>query len=276
MQSPIKYYGGKTYMTDIIKDNFPSEFKTYIEGFGGGASVLFSKEPSKIEIYNDLEENVYSLFKVLSDESLMKEMKSKLDLTPYSRQIREEFKLDLKKKDLSIVERAYKFFYVNRTSFNGVGGFSVTMLPRRNMMKNVSSYLSLIDGMETFHQRLSSAVIEHLDIFDLLSKYDYTDTFFYLDPPYVQSTRKSSQRYGVEMSDDDHKRFVEVCNSLRGKVLISGYDNPIYEGLKGFEKITFKSPNAGSEATECLWRNYPVKNINKSKEEQGLREFKWT
>ena len=262
-------------MTDIIKDNFPSEFKTYIEGFGGGASVLFSKEPSKIEIYNDLEENVYSLFKVLSDESLMKEMKSKLDLTPYSRQIREEFKLDLKKKDLSIVDRAYKFFYVNRASFNGVGGFSVTMLPRRNMMKNVSSYLSMIDNLEEFHQRLSSVVIEHLDIMELLDKYDNENVFFYLDPPYVQSTRKSSQRYGVEMSDDDHMRFIEKCNSLKGKVLISGYDNLIYEGLKGFEKVTFKSPNAGSEATECLWRNYPVKNFNKSKEEQGLREFKW-
>lgn len=77
------------------------------------------------------------------------------------------------------------------------------------------------------------------------------------------------------MSDDDHKKFVEVCNGLKGKVLISGYDSPIYADLKGFEKITFKSPNAGSEATECLWRNYPVKNFNKSKEEQGLREFKW-
>lgn len=275
MQSPIKYYGGKTYMTDIIKDNFPSEFKTYIEGFGGGASVLFSKEPSKIEVYNDLEENVYSLFKVLSNESLMKEMKSKLDLTPYSRQIREEFKSDLKKNDLSIVERAYKFFYVNRTSFNGVGGFSVTMLSRRNMMKNVSSYLALIDGLESFHQRLSSVVIEHLDIFDLLSKYDYEDTFFYLDPPYVQSTRRSSQRYEVEMSDDDHKKFVEICNTLKGKVLISGYDSPIYDELKGFEKVTFKSPNAGSSATECLWRNYPVKSLDKAKDEKELRGFKW-
>lgn len=275
MQSPIKYYGGKTYMTEIIKGNFPSEFKTYVEGFGGGASVLFSKEPSKIEVYNDLEENVYSLFKVLSNESLMKEMKSKLDLTPYSRQIREEFKSDLKKNDLSIVDRAYKFFYVNRTSFNGVGGFSVTMLPRRNMMKNVSSYLALIDGLESFHQRLSSVVIEHLDIFDLLSKYDSKDTFFYLDPPYVQSTRKSTQKYGVEMTDDDHKRFVEVCNELKGKVLISGYNSPIYDGLKGFEKVTFKSPNAGSSATECLWRNYPVKSLDKAKDEKELRGFKW-
>lgn len=256
MQSPIKYYGGKTYMVDIIKDNFPPNYDIYIEGFGGGASLLFSKKPSPIEIYNDLEENVYSLFKVLSDRNLMEDMKGKLDLTPYSREIRAEFKEDLKRSDLSLVDRAYRFFYVNRASFNGVGGFSVTMLPRRNMMKNVSSYLSMIDNLEEFHQRLSSVLIEHLDILELLDKYDNENVFFYLDPPYVQSTRKSSQRYGVEMSDDDHMRFIEKCNSLKGKVLISGYDNPIYEGLTGFEKVTFKSPNAGSEATEVLWRNY--------------------
>lgn len=258
MQSLIKYYGGKTYMTDIIKSNFPSDFKVYVEGFGGGASVLFSKTPSPIEVYNDLEENVYSLFRVLSNKLLLEEMKSRLDLTPYSRQIREEFKEDLKNDDMSLVDRAYKFFYVNRTSFNGVGGFSVTMLPRRNMMKNVSSYLSLIDGLEEYHQRLSSVLVEHLDILDLLNKYDSKDTFFYLDPPYVQSTRKSSQKYGVEMSDDDHRKFIEKCNTLKGKVLISGYDSPIYEGLKGFKKVTFKSPNAGSEATEVLWRNYEL------------------
>ena len=43
---------------------------------------------------------------------------------------------------------------------------------------------------------------------------------------------------------------------MQGKVLISGYDHPIYDKLEGFEKIEFKSPNSGSDATEMLWRNY--------------------
>ena len=70
MHSPIKYYGGKSYMTNIIIEQFPKEYNIYIEGFGGGASVLFSKPQNGIEIYNDLNENVYALFKALSDDEL--------------------------------------------------------------------------------------------------------------------------------------------------------------------------------------------------------------
>ena len=129
-------------MTDEIISHFPKNYEVYIEGFGGGASVLFTKDKDKLEIYNDLGQNVYSLFKVLSNKELFEQMKEKLDLTFYSADIRKEFIEDLKRNDLSLVDRAYKYFYVNRSSFNGVGGFSTTLLVRRNMSKSVSDYLS--------------------------------------------------------------------------------------------------------------------------------------
>ena len=179
MNSPIKYYGGKSYMSDIIISHFPKDYSVYIEGFGGGASVLFAKERDKLEIYNDLGKNVYSLFKVLSDKELFEQMKEKLDLTYYSAEIRKEFIEDLKRNDLSLVDRAYKYFYVNRSSFNGVGGFSTTLLVRRNMSKSVSDYLSAIDGLSEVHNRLSSVIIENRNIFDLIEKYDDKDVFFY-------------------------------------------------------------------------------------------------
>lgn len=245
-------------MSDIIIDNFPSrfEYKTYVEGFGGGASILFKKDPDPIEVYNDLEKNVYSVFKSLSDEKLFKSFKEKLDLTPYSRDLWEEYREDLL-KDLSLEERAYKFFYVNRSSFNGIGGFSVYKgESRRGMMKTISDYLSVVDRLPEYHQRISRVLVENLDIFDLLEKYDHPSTFFYLDPPYVQETRASSQKYLEEFSNEQHQKFIEVCNGLKGKVLISGYDHPLYDNLKGFTKVQFKSPNANSEATETLWKNY--------------------
>lgn len=258
MKSPIKYYGGKSYMTEIIKKYFPKDIETYVEGFGGGASVLFSKEPNGVEIYNDLGENVYSLFKVLADEKLFNNLKCKLDLTPYSEELRQEYKEKLK-ETLTIEDRAYYFIYVNRTSFNGVGGFSVTRCVRRSMSKSVSDYLSMIDKLSEIHNRLSTVVIEHKDIMDLIDRYDSEDVFMYLDPPYVRSTRKSSTTYEVEMTDDEHRLFCERLLTFKGKVLISGYDNEIYDILSNsdkFKKVSFKSPNSKSDAIETLWMNY--------------------
>lgn len=86
MQIPIKYYGGKSYMTkEILKHfPFPTDYDVYCEGFGGGASVLFAKEKDPLEIYNDLGQNVYSLFKTLSDKEAFARLKEKMDITYYS------------------------------------------------------------------------------------------------------------------------------------------------------------------------------------------------
>ena len=245
-------------MSDLIISYFPSkfEYKTYVEGFGGGASILFKKQPDPIEIYNDLDKNVYSVFKVLSDKNMFQRFKEKLDLTPYSREIWAEYKADLS-KDLDLEERAYKFFYVNKSSFNGVGGWSMTQNDsRRGMMKSISDYLSTVDRLTEYHQRISRVAIENLDVLDLMEKYDGEKTLFYLDPPYVQSTRKSNQRYREEFEDNQHMKLIDMCNKSKAKIIISGYDHPIYDNLVGFTKIQFESPNAHSDAIETLWKNY--------------------
>lgn len=256
MKSPIKYYGGKSYMTKIILSHFPKDYDIYVEGFGGGASVLFEKEQKGIEIYNDLGENVYSLFKCLADKDKFAELKHRLDLTPYSHQLRDEYKEALR-GELSIEDRAYYFIYVNKSSFNGVGGFSTTMLVRRNMSKSCSDYLSMIDKLPNIHNRLSSVIIEHRDILELIKKYDGKNTFFYLDPPYVKETRSSSTTYEVEMTNEEHEKMLDALLKCEGKILLSGYNHPIYDRLKErFERIDFQSPNSNSDRLESLWKNY--------------------
>ena len=259
MKSPIKYYGGKSYMTDIILKQFPTNYKIYVEGFGGGASVLFAKPKTDLEVYNDLGENVYSLFHVLNDKEKFQRLKERLELTYYSEELRQEFKKDLKGK-LDIEDRAYKFIYVNRTSFNGVGGFSTSLIVRRNMSKSTSDYLSMIDRLPEIHNRLSSVIVEHKDIFDLLDKYDSEDTFLYADPPYLHELRSSTTSYEHELSNEQHIRLYNRLNEFKGKVLLSGYDDfDICKILdKKFTKMSFKSPNANSDSTETLWRNYEI------------------
>ena len=187
-----------------------------------------------------------------------------MELLPYSEQLRNEFKNDLKTKQ-SLFERAYKFLYVNRTSYNGVGGFSVHLFnTRRGIVRNISDYLSMIDNLPKIHERFRTVIIEHRDILKIIEKYDTEDTFFYLDPPYVHSTRSSDQKYEVEMSDDQHREMIDLILKSKGKFLISGYNHDIYNKLEdnGYKRIDFNSVNVNSDRVESLWKNYEnVENV---------------
>lgn len=64
----IKYYGSKAVTGNRLKKHFDYNTKVYIEMFGGGASILLNKQKHSVEIYNELDIGVYTLFKVLKDE----------------------------------------------------------------------------------------------------------------------------------------------------------------------------------------------------------------
>lgn len=264
MKAPIKYFGGKGNMYNKIIKYFPDkgEYDTYIEPFGGSYSIGLNMDPAKIEIYNDIEDNVYSLYKVLADPNLFKSFKEKIDLLPYSEKIRKEFKTYLKDRQLTYLERAVYFFYVNRTSHNGSGGFSMNTYIRRNMSKSVSDYLSTVDRLPELHDRLSRVIISNTDGIKLIKKHNNPRTLIYCDPPYEQSTRTNA-RYKEDMNREEHIEFLDVVMKSEAKIIMSGYDCELYNVLErnGFIKINFDvktiSGNFESKTkVETLWKNY--------------------
>lgn len=265
MNSVIRYFGGKQGMAKEILKYFPEKetYDTYIEPFGGSYALGFKMEfIPPVEIYNDLEKNVYSLYKVLSDKELYEQFKEKCDLTYYIADLREEYRRRLKEDELSMLDRAFYFFYVNRTSHNGIGGLSVNTVVRRNMCKSVSDMLSCIDRLPELHQRLSKVIILNQDGIELIKKYNTKNVFLYLDPPYEQSTRTNA-RYSVDMDRDGHLKLIDACIDSKAKIMISGYDHEIYDKLldNGFHKIQFNvNTTSGTHQpkskTETLWLNY--------------------
>jgi len=260
----IRYFGGKGgKLVTEIKNFIPEGYKTFVEPYGGSGRVLLSQQ-APIEIYNDLYEDVYSLFKVLFDEEMFKRLKFRLDLTPYSEKLYKEYKVNLKRDDLSLLDRAYYYFYVNRTSVNGIGGFSVNTYIRRNISKATSDYLSAIDGLEYYNQRISNVIITNRDAVQIINKYDAEDTFLYLDPPYVHSTRTGA-RYECDMKDEQHIELLDTILNCKSRVLLSGYDNEMYDVLtdNGWNKYHFVVNTMGGDhkkktKIETLWYNYEL------------------
>lgn len=233
-----------------------------MEVYGGGASVLFGIEnPKPVEIYNDIEENVYSLIKVLQDPKLFEKFKFMCDVTPHSRKFNSDYRANLREDDLTILDRAFMFFYLTRTSFNGLGGYSCPLVVRRNMSKGVSDYLSSVDRLYEYHQRLSKVQVENMDGVKLLKNHNTENVFAYLDPPYALETRTKA-RYKEDFTNEQQIELVDFLLTTKQKILLSGYRCEEYKRLENagwfvedFEvKVT--KQGKGSSKIETLWRNY--------------------
>lgn len=272
-KSPINWFGGKYYMANDIIKLFPKH-KVYVEVFGGAGHILFKKEPSEIEVYNDIDSGLYLFFKILRDENKANILKQKLDLTPYSR---EEFYhcRDTWRDEQDDIEKVRKWYVTAMQSFSS--NFSSWSHSKskssRGMSQAVSQWLGKIeDNLPKAVERLKVVQIENMDYKDLLKKYDGEDTLFYLDPPYIHKTRKMTYQYAHEMTDQQHEEMINILLHIKGKAILSGYDNEIYNKLldngwrkmflgeydKRGEKAINESRNKGKE---FIWINYDIQDI---------------
>lgn len=272
-KSPINWFGGKYYMANDIINLFPKH-RVYVEVFGGAGHILFKKEPSEIEVYNDIDSGLYLFFKILRDENKANLLKQKLDLTPYSR---EEFYhcRDTWRDEQDDIEKVRKWYVTAMQSFST--NFSTwshsKSKSRRGMSQAVSQWLGKIeDNLPKAVERLKVVQIENMDYKDLLKKYDGEDTLFYLDPPYIHKTRKMTYQYAHEMKDEQHEEMIDILLHIKGKAILSGYDNEIYNKLlnNGWKKVFLGEYDKRSEKAinesrskgqEFVWINYDIQNI---------------
>lgn len=100
--------------------------------------------------------------------------------------------------------------------------------------------------------------INNMDALQVMARYDTPDTLHYVDPPYVQSTRGNRVRYAHEYDQEDHERLLAFLQTLKGKVVLSGYDSDLYaRHLTGWRKECKVSHDTqGGKKIECLWLNY--------------------
>ncbi len=229
IRPPIRLWGSKEWMAPRIIDLLPPH-QTYVEVFGGTGAVLLAKEPSPVEVFNDINSGCTTFYRVLRNHP--EELQRCLVLTPYSREEYEQAKVGWRTEHNEI-ERARQWFVVANTSFGGKWGrgFSTAVTrSRRGMAGTVSAWLSKIEGLSIVHERLRCVQIECLDFGDLIPRYDSPATCFYCDPPYVTSEREPNV-YQHEFSNADHEDLVARLLAIKGTAIVSGYDHPIYHPL---------------------------------------------
>jgi len=243
LRSPIQWVGGKGLMVTKLLSLVPPH-KIYVEVFGGGASLLFGKTPSPVEVYNDLDSGLVNFFRVLRDPEMFAKFHSLVSLTPYSREEYNLCRASWEECDDEII-RAYRWFVVARMSFGGHFAHSwgnVVTTSCRGMASTCSQWLSTIDMLPLIHERLMRVQIENADFRNILTRYDTPDALIYCDPPYVPDTRRDG-RYKHEMSLQDHSELVEILLKVKAMVILSGYRHSIHTQLEqaGWERKDYET-----------------------------------
>lgn len=260
----LRYLGGKWRLAPWIIENLPSH-EVYIEPFGGGGNVLLRKERSTVEIYNDLDDDLVNLFRVLRTPGPAEQLISQIELTPFARS---EW-LAAYEPAAEPVERARRLII---RSFMGHSSCAsridrTTGFRACNLAANADparSWATYPEALRLVIARFAGVAIEQLPAEQLIQQRDGPGVLFYVDPPYVQSTRSQKQTrcapsngYRHELDDADHERLLEILCAVEGMVVLSGYPSPLYERmLAGWTVVERTALADGARPrTEVLWLN---------------------
>jgi DNA adenine methylase len=239
-----------------ILSHFPPH-RTYVEPYGGGASVLLRKRPCYAEVYNDLDQRVVSFFRVLRDPEKAQRLVKLIELTPFAR---DEFN-DTMEPCADDVEDARRFA---ARSFMGFGSNAHNRPTGFRSNSNRSGTTPAHDWENYPHslrlviERLRGVVIENKPAIAVMAQHDSQQTLHYVDPPYVMQPRSdSASDYAHEMTDADHEELLRFLKTLEGGVILSGYANPLYDAaLTGWKRVTKEAlADGAAKRTEVLWIN---------------------
>ena len=263
---PLKWHGGKYYLATRLVEMMPPH-QQYVEPFFGGGTVLLAKDPAGVaEVVNDLNGHLTNFWRVLQDESLFSAFYRIIQVVPFSETEWREARARLENME-DPVQRAVAFYIECRQSHSGrrVSFAAITKSRlRQGMNEQAAAWMTAVDGLPAIHARLRRVTILNRDALKVIRQMDTPQTLFYLDPPYLHSTRSTVSEYGdQEMSKAQHEKLLSLLLIVQGKVMLSGYPSPLYdERLERWRKVDFDLPNNSASGdskmrmTERVWCNF--------------------
>ncbi|MBU3131606.1 Dam family site-specific DNA-(adenine-N6)-methyltransferase [Clostridium gasigenes] len=217
LKPPISRMGGKSKLRKVIIEMLP-ESTCYVELFFGAGWVYFGKEPSKIEVVNDVDKELINMFKMIKHHG--PEMERLLKYEFSGRDIFEEYK-NFSLEYSTDVNRAIRFLYLTNYSFASKGnnyGYGTSTLPNQKMFKE--TYLDPI------RDRLKNTFVESLSFEKIIEKYDREHTVFFADPPYYETAG-----YNNEFGEKEQLILFEKLSNIKGKFLLTINDHPMIREL---------------------------------------------
>lgn len=211
----VPWIGGKRRLADQLIRLFPPH-TCYVEVFAGAAAVYFTKQPSDVEVLNDINGDLINLYRVVQHhlEEFVRQFKWALT----SRTVFKWLQIT-RPETLTDIQRAARFYYLQQSCFGGKVqgqsfGTAATAPPGLNLLR-IEEHLSAA------HLRLAATYIENETWSAVIDRYDRPQTLFYLDPPYWQT-----EGYGVPFELGQYTKIAEKMRAIQGRAVLSVNDHP--------------------------------------------------
>lgn len=223
----VPWVGGKRRLAPQILPLLPGH-TCYVEPFAGAAALFFAKQPVKVEVLNDVNGDLISLYRVVQHH--LDEFIRQFRWSLASRQVYAWLQ-ETRPETLTDIQRAARFFYLQKLGFGGkvdgqTFGVATTSPARLNLLR-------LEEDLSAVHLRLHQVTIEHLDWAACIERYDRPHTLFYLDPPYY-----GTEGYGVDFGLEQYDRMAQLLRTMKGKAAVSVNDIPAMR--QAFKGLTMK------------------------------------
>lgn len=266
MNAVFKYPGSKWSIAQWIIGFFPPHH-SYLEPFFGSGAVLFTKSRSAIETVNDLDGDVVNLFDwIRRDPARLAEA---IYWTPYSREVYDRA-IDAYKAGVEDSFQRAVYFCTKLMMGHGFRTNEIKVGWKNDIQGREAAYAAkgwceTPERIKEAAERLRGVQIENRPALDVIARFNFSNVLIYADPPYLLNTRHGKQ-YQCEMTKADHADLLDALLAHKGPVLLSGYDNPMYnEALKGWHKEEIDTRDqTATKRREILWMNYdpPMKQLS--------------
>ena len=229
----VAWAGGKRRLLKHLLPLIPKH-NCYVEAFGGGGAMLFAKERSTVEVYNDINGELVNLMRQAKwhHEALVRE----LAFIPNSREM---FATLLGQPGHTEIQRAARFMLINRWSFGGQMDSYGTSKTTGGSGGNIRISRAC-QNLQSVAERLDGVNIENLDWQDLIRRYDSPGTFFFFDPPYIRASKTNYAAWKPETM----LQLRQEIDALKGRWLLTVDDSPeCREIFQGFQITPISRPN---------------------------------
>ena len=224
-KTPLRYPGGKSRALSKLFQFIPnlSDYTEYREPFLGGGSVAIevSKRYPHLKIWvNDLYEPLYNFWRHVQNNG--EEIKDKLieykSLHPNpdtARKLFVESKELVNDQTLDSLDRAVRFYIVNKCSFSGL-----TENSSFSQQASISNFsMNGIEKLTGYQEMITNWKFTNESYEQLLS--DDRSVFIYLDPPYEIKDNLYGGKGGTMHKRFDHDEFAIQCDRYASSQLVS-------------------------------------------------------